>query len=181
MFIPTVTVPAVLSRVEDMVIMEDCNVTLEPETAPISVNTAFEFFAHPATKPINPEFWLPFCLEAGMPTFGIDTNAKTLPPELGDWFDSHFIAYDKGCYTGQEILQRMHSRGHTNKTWRVFTCESKPESTEICTIIGDKAGDITQLIAHPGGGYLVAGVVRNEFDVHSLTASGHALRAIMNP
>jgi folate-binding protein YgfZ len=54
---------------------------------------------------------------SGTPRFGKDTHAKSLPPELGADFDSRYVHYAKGCYMGQEVLQRIHSRGHTNKTW----------------------------------------------------------------
>jgi tRNA-modifying protein YgfZ len=54
---------------------------------------------------------------AGIPKWGHDMGPKTLPPELGTDFESRHISYQKGCYTGQEVLMRIHSRGHTNRTW----------------------------------------------------------------
>src|SRR5579885_755028 len=55
-------------------------------------------------------------IECGVPKRGADYNDKTLPPELGPAFDKKYVSYNKGCYTGQEVLMRIHSRGHTNKT-----------------------------------------------------------------
>ena len=54
---------------------------------------------------------------AGIPAWGEDMGPRTLPPELGADFEARHISYTKGCYTGQEVLMRMHSRGHTNRTW----------------------------------------------------------------
>ena len=55
-------------------------------------------------------------VEAGIPVFGREMTHKTLPPELGEHFVSSHISYTKGCYTGQEVLMRIFSRGHTNRS-----------------------------------------------------------------
>ncbi|MFX6234584.1 tRNA-modifying protein YgfZ, partial [Acinetobacter baumannii] len=60
-------------------------------------------------------------LRAGNPRLGGDTTQKTLPPELGPAFESRTVSYTKGCYMGQEVLMRIHSRGHTNRTWVCLT------------------------------------------------------------
>ncbi len=50
--------------------------------------------------------------EFGIPRFGIDYGRDHFPQEasLGD-----HIAYDKGCYIGQETHARMYHRGHPNR------------------------------------------------------------------
>ncbi|MCE9557720.1 MAG: hypothetical protein K8R88_02095 [Armatimonadetes bacterium] len=72
---------------------------------------------------LAPEAWEALRLEVGIPRRGIDTTEKTLPPELGAWFESRHIHYEKGCYTGQEVLQRIHSRGHVNRQWVCLRAE----------------------------------------------------------
>jgi aminomethyltransferase len=52
-------------------------------------------------------------LEMGVPWFGYDFGEKQIPHEAG-LQDSH-ISYTKGCYTGQEIVERVRSRGHANR------------------------------------------------------------------
>jgi folate-binding protein YgfZ len=52
-------------------------------------------------------------LEAGVPWFGYDFGEKQIPHEAG-LQDSH-ISYTKGCYTGQEIVERVRSRGQVNR------------------------------------------------------------------
>ena len=54
---------------------------------------------------------------AGIPKWGAAVGPRTLPPELGPAFEASHVSYSKGCYTGQEVLMRIHSRGHTNRTW----------------------------------------------------------------
>ncbi|MBI3405851.1 MAG: aminomethyl transferase family protein [Acidobacteria bacterium] len=52
-------------------------------------------------------------LEAGIPWFGHDFDDNVIPHEAGLEF-TH-ISYTKGCYTGQEIVERVRSRGHVNR------------------------------------------------------------------
>jgi folate-binding protein YgfZ len=52
-------------------------------------------------------------LELGTPWFGYDFGEKQIPHEAG-LQDSH-ISYTKGCYTGQEIVERVRSRGQVNR------------------------------------------------------------------
>ena len=52
-------------------------------------------------------------LELAAPWFGYDFGDKQIPHEAG-LQDSH-ISYTKGCYTGQEIVERVRSRGQVNR------------------------------------------------------------------
>ena len=52
-------------------------------------------------------------LEADIPWFGYDFDETTLPHEAG--LENSHISYTKGCYTGQEIVERVRSRGHVNR------------------------------------------------------------------
>lgn len=52
-------------------------------------------------------------LELGAPWFTYDFGEKQIPHEAG-LQDSH-ISYTKGCYTGQEIVERVRSRGQVNR------------------------------------------------------------------
>jgi folate-binding protein YgfZ len=52
-------------------------------------------------------------LAQGVPWFGYDFDEKQIPHEAS-LQDSH-ISYTKGCYTGQEIVERVRSRGQVNR------------------------------------------------------------------
>jgi folate-binding protein YgfZ len=52
-------------------------------------------------------------LEAGIPWFGYDFDETSLPHEAG--LDNSHISYSKGCYLGQEIVERVRSRGRVNR------------------------------------------------------------------
>ncbi|MCA1590882.1 MAG: hypothetical protein LC734_10975, partial [Acidobacteria bacterium] len=64
-----------------------------------------------------------FRIESGIPLFGVDMDETTIVPELG--LDG-LISYNKGCYIGQEIIARIHFRGHVAKqlTGLVITTET---------------------------------------------------------
>ena len=150
-FLPTPTVSAVLERVETMVILEDCYGSLL-ENRVAWKSSGFQIATN--EEEICEPVWRLFSLEKKMPNWLYDIQAKTLPPELGKTVDDRFISYEKGCYTGQEILQRIHSRGHTNRTWTV----EKSEGPNI-----QRPGfEQTNHAEHPEGYWLVAGYQRNQ-------------------
>jgi folate-binding protein YgfZ len=55
-------------------------------------------------------------IEAGIPRFGADMDESNLPLECG--IEQRAISYNKGCYIGQEVLNRIHTLGHVNKELR---------------------------------------------------------------
>jgi len=55
-------------------------------------------------------------IEAGIPRFGLDMDEKNLPQECG--IESRAVSYTKGCYIGQEVLNRIHTMGHVNREFR---------------------------------------------------------------
>ena len=52
-------------------------------------------------------------IEAGTPRFGADMDETNLPQECG--IEAGAVSYSKGCYIGQEVLNRIHSMGHVNR------------------------------------------------------------------
>ena len=56
-------------------------------------------------------------IERGVPLHGSDFDESTLPAEAA--LTGHSIAFEKGCYIGQEPVARLHYRGHANRLlWR---------------------------------------------------------------
>jgi folate-binding protein YgfZ len=83
-------------------------------------------------------------LAQGVPWFGYDFGEKQIPHEAG-LQDSH-ISYTKGCYTGQEIVERVRSRGQVNRqrVSLVFSGEDVPEATMPLTVDGKEVGFVTR-------------------------------------
>jgi len=83
-------------------------------------------------------------LELGVPWFGYDFGEKQIPHEAG-LQDSH-ISYTKGCYTGQEIVERVRSRGQVNRV-RVMVQFGAKEVPAVGTVLlsdGKEFGYVTR-------------------------------------
>jgi folate-binding protein YgfZ len=48
---------------------------------------------------------------AGVPLCGVDVGADTIPAEVGQWAIDAAVSFTKGCFTGQELVARIDSRG----------------------------------------------------------------------
>jgi folate-binding protein YgfZ len=83
-------------------------------------------------------------LAQGVPWFGYDFDEKQIPHEAG-LQDSH-ISYTKGCYTGQEIVERVRSRGQVNRqrVQLAFSGEVVPEAGMPLTVEGKEVGNVTR-------------------------------------
>jgi folate-binding protein YgfZ len=47
----------------------------------------------------------------GVPAMGAELTADTIPGEAGAWVIASSVSFTKGCYTGQELVARIDSRG----------------------------------------------------------------------
>jgi aminomethyltransferase len=83
-------------------------------------------------------------LAQGVPWFSYDFGEKQIPHEAGVQ-DSH-ISYTKGCYTGQEIVERVRSRGQVNRrrVEMLFAGDTAPEPGALLTMDGKEAGYVTR-------------------------------------
>jgi folate-binding protein YgfZ len=50
-------------------------------------------------------------IEAGVPRMGAEIIDEVMPAELGQWLIDRSVSFTKGCYTGQELVARVDSRG----------------------------------------------------------------------
>jgi len=83
-------------------------------------------------------------LENGIPKWGAELTANTLPPEAGPHMLAG-ISYTKGCYVGQETIARLKSVGHVNKTL-VFlrsATEQFPPAGAKLLLDGREVGTVT--------------------------------------
>ncbi len=91
-------------------------------------------------------------IESGIPKFCIDMDENTIVPELG--LDG-LISYNKGCYIGQEIIARIHFRGHVAKQLTGLMSEPGAVGTgflpgsDLRTPDGKNAGRITSIAYSP--------------------------------
>ena len=102
-------------------------------------------------------------LEQGIPWYDYDFGEKQIPHEAG-LQDSH-ISYTKGCYTGQEIVERVRSRGQVNRV-RVslrFAGNAAPAANAALTSDGKEVGYVTRTGFSPAAkAFIGMGYVRRE-------------------
>jgi tRNA-modifying protein YgfZ len=88
-------------------------------------------------------------LEQGVPWFGYDFSDKQIPHEAG-LQDSH-ISYTKGCYTGQEIVERVRSRGQVNRVRVLLRFDGKVVPASGSSLLADskEVGFVTRAAYSP--------------------------------
>jgi tRNA-modifying protein YgfZ len=103
-------------------------------------------------------------VEAGRPEWGIDIDDSTIPQEANfDEFDA--ISYTKGCYIGQEVVARVHFRGHVNRHLRGLRTpgsDAPPTGAQLIDDSGNHVGDVRSSVASPRLGGIAIGMVRRE-------------------
>jgi folate-binding protein YgfZ len=127
-------------------------------------------------------------LEYGIAWFGQDYDDKNIPHETG--LELSHISYAKGCYTGQEIVERVRSRGHANRrlTGLRFLDGNAPAVGTKLFVPGDRAPNEAGHVTSAGFSPLVGrriglGYVRREHSALGtrLDASGTTADVIALP
>ncbi len=96
----------------------------------------------------------------GIPRYGIDIRERDLPQETGQ---GHALNFTKGCYIGQEIVERIRSRGavHRRFVGFIFAGQAPPSGTKIQRD-GREVGEITSVAVLPSGKAVGLGYLRCE-------------------
>jgi folate-binding protein YgfZ len=103
-----------------------------------------------------------FRILCGIPKVGQDTREKTLPQETGQ---ERALNFNKGCYIGQEIVERIRARGAVHRAFVGFEIEGRvPAAGTKVQSDGKEVGEITSIAAEPfKGKRLALGYLRREF------------------
>jgi folate-binding protein YgfZ len=100
----------------------------------------------------------------GIPRYGVDLRERDLPQETGQ---QHVLNFAKGCYVGQEIVERIRSRGNVHRMFVGFEVQGDAPAVGNKTIAGEKeVGEITSAARVPfpaGDRTLALGYIRREF------------------
>ncbi len=83
---------------------------------------------------ITDELYETLRIESGVPKYSVDMDETTIVPELG--LDG-LISYKKGCYIGQEIIARIHFRGHVAKQLTGIVLSSPPAGGGVADASAD--------------------------------------------
>lgn len=87
-------------------------------------------------------------IEAGIPRYGADITDDNLILETGL---THAVSFNKGCYLGQEVVERIRSRGHVNKNLTgLIIGGKKPPPAGSKILSGEKEiGTVTSSVYSP--------------------------------
>ena len=87
-------------------------------------------------------------LERGVPRWGRELDANSLPQEAG--LDRFAVDFHKGCYVGQEVVSRLRSVGKVNRELAGLVGPFDPARAAVITTgDGHRVGSITSALAHP--------------------------------
>ncbi len=102
-------------------------------------------------------------IEAGTARFGAELGPDVLPAEVGL---EVAIAFDKGCYTGQEIVARVESRGQVRRRLVGLRLRGGPAPAPGAPITAgaQRVGELTSACLSAGCGAIGLGFVRIPHD-----------------
>ena len=103
----------------------------------------------------------------GEPRFGIDTDGRSIPNELG-WIGSA-VHMDKGCYRGQETVARVHTLGRPPRRLTLLHLDGTenrlPRPGSDLLIAGKVVGFVGSSARHHELGPIALALVKRNVDV----------------
>ena len=125
----------------------------------------------PDLPELTPEDLMGLRLLEGTPVVGVDIRDKDMAQETAQTRALHF---SKGCYLGQEIVERIRSRGQVHRTLHGFVLDGELPAPGAPLLFEEKpVGELTSAVAisHPGLVHLALGIVRREALEHASEAN----------
>ncbi|HZU41593.1 MAG TPA: glycine cleavage T C-terminal barrel domain-containing protein [Terriglobales bacterium] len=132
--------------------------------APEHVGTVWNRLTISGATPVGFEALELLRVAAGVPRYGIDIRDRDLPQETEQ---QRALNFNKGCYVGQEIVERIHSRGAVHRMFTGFKIAHRqlpPPGSKI-QAAGKEVGEITSVATVPcdgGQGSIALGYIRRE-------------------
>ncbi len=121
--------------------------TYEIWTPPEPAQPLRDALVKAAATPARPEALELLRIAAGVPRYGLDIHERDLPQETGQERALHF---SKGCYIGQEIVERIRSRGAVHRSFTGFHVHGKlPALGTQIQSDGKDVGEVTSAASLP--------------------------------
>ncbi len=115
----------------------------------------------------------------GIPRYGVDIRERDLPQETEQ---TRALNFNKGCYVGQEIVERIRSRGAVHRKFSGFaTVQGNGIAPGAKIVVGEReVGEITSVASTAGGERAMAlGYIRREAAVPGKEVLIGATRAVV--
>lgn len=122
----------------------------------------------------------------GRPSWGTDMDDSNLLQEAR-LEELGAVSFTKGCYTGQEVVARVHFRGHVNKLLRGLrlpATPTPPTGATVATHDGAVVGDVRSVVYSPELGQIALAMIRREVQAESTVtitwadAKGHSTATV---
>lgn len=135
--------------------------------APGSVRQLWDAFLAAGAMPVGSEALELQRIVSGIPRYGVDIRERDLPQETEQ---ARALNFKKGCYVGQEIVERIRSRGAVHRKFAGFLIEGTVHIAPGTKIVsGEKeVGEITSsasLQLARGNKAVALGYIRREVGV----------------
>jgi folate-binding protein YgfZ len=131
--------------------------------APKDVYKTWEALIAAGATPVGSEALEMQRIVAGVPLYGVDIHERDLPQETEQ---TRALNFNKGCYVGQEIVERIRSRGNVHRKFTGFVVEGTAALVRGAKILADEkeVGEITSAAALPASGNqtVALGYIRRE-------------------
>ncbi len=89
----------------------------------------------------------------GIPQMGSELTEDTIPGEAGEWVIDASVSFTKGCYTGQELVARIDSRGNNvPHPIRLLVLEADAAVGDEVLLDGVTVGALTSVTPSLGSG-----------------------------
>lgn len=139
--------------------------------------------------PRIPEGWDPLGADAyeaeriqlGIPRMGAELDERTIPGETG--LVPRTVSFTKGCYTGQELVARVDSRGG-NVPRRLALLSPEAEvaaGAALSTSDGSAAGVLTSAAETAAGDWVALGYIKRGVDLDGRLTAGGVTIAVAGP
>jgi tRNA-modifying protein YgfZ len=99
-------------------------------------------------------------VEAGVPRFGAEMDARTMPAEAGIVEDA--VSFTKGCYIGQETVARLHYKGKPNRHLRGLKLSGAAAPGAALKLGEKEVGTLGGAVVSPALGPIGLAIVRRE-------------------
>ena len=131
--------------------------------APGNAESAYEALTKAGARPVGTAALELQRIAAGIPHYGVDIRERDLPQETEQ---ERALNFSKGCYVGQEIVERVRSRGQVRRKFTGFEISGPlPAVGSKIQVEGKDVGEITSATSLPaadGERRVALGYIRRE-------------------
>ena len=143
------------------------HISYEIWLAPGAVRQLWDAFLAAGADPVGSEALEMQRIVSGIPRYGVDIRERDLPQETEQ---ARALNFNKGCYVGQEIVERIRSRGAVHRKFTGFVADGAGQIASGSKIVaGEKeVGEITSaasLLLANGEKTVALGYIRREVGV----------------